>query len=166
MWTNVFYSLNGLAYFWKAKYKKQIVFYLYFYVPWSSWKSVLRLDNNFRSTSTPNIAQSSKSRIPDGPSSSKLVSHYHQWRHRIYHCMTSFRGQDLLLCSPVWNQTKISNLTMVHWIILLKLQILTTSELFKRIFEGFFALTILYIKVYVAIHCYRVCQGALPLYQY
>ncbi len=26
--------MNGLAYFWGAKHKQQIVFYLYFYVPW------------------------------------------------------------------------------------------------------------------------------------
>jgi hypothetical protein len=26
-------SLNGLAYFWRAKHKQQIVFYLYFFVP-------------------------------------------------------------------------------------------------------------------------------------
>jgi hypothetical protein len=25
---------NGIAYFWRAKHKQQIVFYLYFYVPW------------------------------------------------------------------------------------------------------------------------------------
>jgi hypothetical protein len=31
---NVFYSSNGPAYFWRAKHKQQIVFYLYFYVPW------------------------------------------------------------------------------------------------------------------------------------
>jgi hypothetical protein len=31
---NVFYSSNGLAYFWRAKHKQQIVFYLYIYVPW------------------------------------------------------------------------------------------------------------------------------------
>jgi hypothetical protein len=29
---NVFYSSNGLAYFWRAKHKQQIVFFLYFYV--------------------------------------------------------------------------------------------------------------------------------------
>ncbi len=34
MQTNVFYSSNSLAYFWRAKHKQQIVFYLYFYVPW------------------------------------------------------------------------------------------------------------------------------------
>ncbi len=28
-------QMNGLAYFWRAKHKQQIVFYLYFYVPWS-----------------------------------------------------------------------------------------------------------------------------------
>jgi hypothetical protein len=35
MKTNVFDSSNGLAYFWMAKNKQQIVFYLYFYVPCS-----------------------------------------------------------------------------------------------------------------------------------
>ena len=28
------YSLNGPAYFWRAKHKQYIVTYLYFYVPW------------------------------------------------------------------------------------------------------------------------------------
>ncbi len=29
-----FFFLKGLAYFWRAKHKQEIVFYLYFYVPW------------------------------------------------------------------------------------------------------------------------------------
>ncbi len=29
-----FFSSNGLAYFWRAKHKQQIVVYLYFYLPW------------------------------------------------------------------------------------------------------------------------------------
>ncbi len=36
MYTNVFYSQNCLDYFWRAKHKQQIEFYLYFYVPWEN----------------------------------------------------------------------------------------------------------------------------------
>ncbi len=57
-----FYYSNGLAYFWRAKHKQQIVFYLYFYVPcvqkcrkmkkfcWILFRSYLKLNYTLLAT--------------------------------------------------------------------------------------------------------------------
>ncbi len=86
-----FIPQNGLAYFWRAKHKQQIVFYLSFYVPWSQHAIVFLADMTYKifvfATTTLLVFMASSSNLKTS------------WNHEVKKIFLRYRSRlRLLLC--------------------------------------------------------------------